>query len=116
MFTIVRSIIVDLKEVEPMVADKLSQEVMPMVLPTSMEIIAQGGGEKEEGRTTWKRYLDSPLSQCKGRKKRPALLKPIIMFNARQRRTCNYCHTKEEHNIRTCPKVFTVHNLNIIFY
>ncbi|XP_078169031.1 uncharacterized protein LOC144563429 [Carex rostrata] len=55
-------------------------------------------GDKEQT------YLDPPLSQCKGRKKRPARFKPVTETIVRWRKTCSYCQTKEPHNIRTCPK------------
>jgi MULE transposase domain/SWIM zinc finger len=52
--------------------------------------------------------IDPPLSQCKGRKKRPARFKPVVETIVKKSRTYSYYHTKQAHNIRTCPKIITV--------
>jgi hypothetical protein len=52
--------------------------------------------------------IDPPLSQCKGRKKRPACFKPVVETIVKKSRTYSYYHTKQAHNIRTCPKIITV--------
>jgi hypothetical protein len=66
-----------------------------------MITLSEGNGQRDKAST----YLDPPLSQCKGRKKRLTRFQPTVEKVARQRRTCSYCHNKEAHNIRTCPKV-----------
>jgi MULE transposase domain/SWIM zinc finger len=53
-------------------------------------------------------YIDPPLSNCKGRKRKPQRLKPLVEKNAPKRRTCSYCNEQEGHNFRTCPKVMMV--------
>lgn len=50
-------------------------------------------------------YNDPPLSQCKGRKRKPQRLKPKVEKIAPKRRTCSYCNEQSGHNFRTCPKV-----------
>jgi hypothetical protein len=54
--------------------------------------------------------IDPSLSQCKGRKKRPARFKPVVEIIVKKDRTCSYFHTKQAHNIRTCSKIMTVEN------
>ncbi|KAF3337586.1 hypothetical protein FCM35_KLT18173 [Carex littledalei] len=49
-------------------------------------------------------YIDPPMSQCKGRKRKPKRLKPVLEKDAPKRRTCSYCSEKEGHNFRSCPK------------
>jgi hypothetical protein len=50
-------------------------------------------------------YTDPPLSQFKGRQKRPQRLKPLIEKLPPKRRTCSYCNEQAGHNFRSCPKV-----------
>jgi hypothetical protein len=62
------------------------------------------------------RYLHSPFSKCKGRKKWSACMKLVMETKVNQRRTCSYCLTKEVHNIRTYPKISTMNDLTLFFY
>ncbi|KAJ1685197.1 hypothetical protein LUZ63_016587 [Rhynchospora breviuscula] len=47
---------------------------------------------------------DPPISNCKGRKKRPLRWKTAIEKAPIKGRTCSYCGIMAKHNIRTCPK------------
>ncbi|KAF3334027.1 protein FAR1-RELATED SEQUENCE 5-like protein [Carex littledalei] len=114
---VVRSRIGDImNEVRLMVPDTSSTKQLELFVP--IQTIALEEEDKEDGDNE-QTYLDPPLSQCKGRKKRPARFKPVIETTVRQRRTCSYCQTKETHNIRTCPKMVTigmVTELDTIFF
>lgn len=50
-------------------------------------------------------YIDPPLSQCKGRKRKPQRQKSIIEKNAPKKRTCRYYNKQDGHNFTTCPEV-----------
>ncbi|KAJ4805575.1 hypothetical protein LUZ62_018141 [Rhynchospora pubera] len=49
-------------------------------------------------------FLDPPISQCKGKRKRPERWKTSIEKAPIKGRTCSYCGLVNKHNIRTCPK------------
>ncbi|XP_078170914.1 protein FAR1-RELATED SEQUENCE 9-like [Carex rostrata] len=101
-FRVARSRISEIKnEVRPMVA-----EIIELLAPN--EIVEKAEVEmedvdKEDRDEGGVRYLDPPMSQCKGRKKRPVRFKSIVETIAKQGINCGYCHAKS-HNIRTCPK------------
>jgi SWIM zinc finger len=106
-FDYVRSIIVDAKN--EVIAMVNIEETLMALPPPNIDV--QTEQDKED--KGHKYVVDPPLSRCKGRKKRPSRFKPAVEINARQRRTCSYCHNKEAHNIRTCPKVLKLHYLLI---
>jgi MULE transposase domain/FAR1 DNA-binding domain/SWIM zinc finger len=103
------------------IIDKAKNEVMPMVdmeaLPSPFEIVEgeknEQNKDKEQNKDHEQLYVDPLLSKCKGRKKRPARFIPTIENITKKRRTCSYCHTKQAHNIRTCPKVIKFHNISL---
>ncbi|XP_078174761.1 protein FAR1-RELATED SEQUENCE 5-like isoform X2 [Carex rostrata] len=51
-------------------------------------------------------YIDPPISQCKGRKRKPQRMKSLLekIAPAPKKRTCSYCNEKGGHNLRSCPK------------
>ncbi|KAJ4778775.1 FAR1-related sequence 5 [Rhynchospora pubera] len=79
-----------LSQISQLVLDDISQ---PAEVQTS----------NEKGPVNMLVVSDPPLSQCKGRKKKPARWKSAAE-NAPNKRICGYCKQKTFHNRRTCPK------------
>ncbi|XP_078166558.1 protein FAR1-RELATED SEQUENCE 5-like isoform X2 [Carex rostrata] len=50
------------------------------------------------------KFSDPPVSQCKGSRKPTRFKAPADVRDAKKMRTCSYCHKKEGHNMRKCPK------------
>jgi hypothetical protein len=97
---------------------------MPNVLTTSYDLacghlddlidVLQGvHGEDDEDEPKLKvikkeedmKFSDPPVSQCKGRRTPHRFKPPADVKDAKKMRTCSYCHKKEGHNMRKCPKV-----------
>ncbi|XP_078156250.1 uncharacterized protein LOC144552013 [Carex rostrata] len=51
------------------------------------------------------KFSDPPVSQCKGSRKPTRFKAPADVRDAKKMRTCSYCHKKEGHNMRKCPKM-----------
>ncbi|XP_078164931.1 uncharacterized protein LOC144559700 [Carex rostrata] len=50
------------------------------------------------------KFSDPPVSQCKGSRIPQQFKAPADIRDAKKMRTCSYCHKKEGHNMRNCPK------------
>ncbi|KAJ4808279.1 Protein FAR1-RELATED SEQUENCE 5 [Rhynchospora pubera] len=89
-----------LSEITPLVSNNMSPQLEILVEPDSLEVDVEDKNPRKE-----LVFHDPPLSQCKGRKKRPARWKTPIEKAPIKRRTCSHCGKKDAHNIRTCPEL-----------
>jgi hypothetical protein len=54
------------------------------------------------------KFSDPSVSQCKGSRIPQRFKAPADIRDAKKMSTCSYCHKKEGHNMRKCPKVIIV--------